>query len=123
MSQVGFLSMTLRQTLPPVYADCNAKVLEKIAQSLEEAQSALFLANSEAVLAHVFLLPAPTRMQKALDFILQTLHPDARSAVPLVQIIRASVVDLLTTLVTALGVEDEERRTAVSAVARSCMSS
>lgn len=114
VAQNSFLSMTLRQTLPYVYAECDIRVLERIAQSLEEPLSTLFLSNADVVLPHVFLLPAPAKMEKALEFILQTLHPDARTVVPLDQIIKAHSVDLLTTLVTTLGAENDERREAVN---------
>lgn len=113
MGQKAFLSSTIRQSVPHIYAKCDLRVLEKMAECLGQSMSTLFLHNVEAVLPHIFLLPSLAKTEGSIGFIVQTLYPDAGSTVPMDQIIKAHVVELLTTLVTTLGADDDDRRSAV----------
>jgi serine/threonine-protein kinase ATR len=114
MGQAGFLSMTLAHTLPHVVANRDAKVLQRIAEHVQEAPASLLVNHMELVLPHIFLLQDSSETEAALKFIAQTISSDANGRkIHVDQIIKSCVVDLLTTLVISLGDDSEIRRTAV----------
>ena len=101
-----FISGTLIHTLPPLFANCNSTVIDKIGQSLGLSPSTLFLDFSKDILTQVFLLPDQTQTDNALEFILQIMPTPSGGSINAQTLVRSCFVELLGTFVFMLGSKD-----------------
>jgi serine/threonine-protein kinase ATR len=110
-----FITATLHFTLPPLFANCDSKVLEQVANHASQKVSYLFLNRSHDILAHIFLLKGPGQTNKALSFILQLLRNAADTAnIDIQSVIKSCMVPLLARLVVGMGDEVPEKAELVS---------
>jgi hypothetical protein len=116
MGTTAFISVTLSNTLPHLFASCDRQVLVKVAQELDKPLYSLFITHSHEILAHVYLMSSSQQSDKSLSFILEILTPDAGdpSRLQLDSLIRSCMVELLTNLIITLGEENAERQETVS---------
>ena len=112
---MDLLSTTLPSTLPPLFAACDAPVLNQIAKEVSRKPSYLFLSHSHLILAHVFLLDGATQTSHALNFIVQVLIDAAENKnIDVQSIVKSCLVPLLTELVVVMGDEDARKVQLVS---------
>lgn len=110
-----FIAATLHHTLPPLFANCEIKVLEQVAKAASKKVSYLFLNQSHDILAYVFLLEGSTRTNQALTFILQLLRNAADTAsIDMQSVVKSCLVPLLAQLVVGMGNEDPSKAELVS---------
>jgi serine/threonine-protein kinase ATR len=109
VSPAAFLSATLPRTLPQLFANCELKILEKVARDLSKNLSALFLGHSHEILAHVFLLQGPAQTNKALGFIIKILTDAADGPIEIQAIVRSYVFPLIAELVVLMGDENPDQ--------------
>ncbi|KAI0271954.1 hypothetical protein BGY98DRAFT_1091035 [Russula aff. rugulosa BPL654] len=109
-----FISGTLVHTLPPLFANRNKVMIEKIAQNLGSTPSTLFLDFSKDVLTQVFLLPDQVQTDNALDFILQLMPTPSGGSINAQTLARSCIIELLGTFAFMLGSEDSKKVQEVS---------
>lgn len=110
-----FISATLQYTLPPLFANCESRVLEQVANNTSQKVSYLFLNRSHDILSYIFLLKGPGQTNKALSFILQLLRNAADTAsIDIQSVIKSCMVPLLAHLVVGMGDEDPDKAEQVS---------
>jgi serine/threonine-protein kinase ATR len=113
---VNFIKGNLSSALPPLFAARDLRTLEKLSEDLEIRLSSLFLHHSEHVLAHIFLLGDQAMEDNAIAFILEILtqsSADASQQIDLQSVVKASVIQLLASLVIRLGSENDNEAEAV----------
>ncbi|KAF9462064.1 hypothetical protein BDZ94DRAFT_1283268 [Collybia nuda] len=118
LNPAAFIERTLPFTLPQLYGNCEAKVLQKIAKDLGVQLSALFLENSAMILAHIFRLQAPGQTNKALAFVVKSIIDETGkegAAISPQHIVLSCIVSLIAELVIGMG--DEANKAAVSVAA------
>jgi serine/threonine-protein kinase ATR len=107
-----FISVTLPKTLPYLFANSDAKVIEEISEDLGETILSLFMEHSHQILANVYQQHGPAQTTESLTFIMNIISRGAepKPADFTVQgMVQSCVVALLTDLVVVLGHENEER--------------
>ena len=121
MVSPGFLKLTLKYTLPHLFADNDVKALQAVADMVQERDDSkvgfLVLENSAYILAHVFMLQGVGQTNTCLQLILKLMQEEVTNpdALTIQSVIRSCLVTLLTELVVALGDEDLNIVDAVSA--------
>lgn len=124
MAPPGFLKLTLKYTLPRLFAENDAKVLQAVADTVQEKDDSkvgfLVLENSAYILAHVFMLQGVGQTNRSLQLILNLMREDVTNPdqLSLQSVVRSCLVTLLTELVAALGDEDPNTAEAVGTVNR-----
>ncbi|KAI0751060.1 hypothetical protein C8Q80DRAFT_1099585 [Daedaleopsis nitida] len=114
MTPASFLKLTLRHTLPRLFADNDLKGLQAVSDTVQEKEASklgfLVLENSAYILSHVFMLQGVGQTNRALQLILTLMQGDVHNpaAVTIPSIIRSCLVNLLTELVAELGDEDAD---------------
>ncbi|KIK96405.1 hypothetical protein PAXRUDRAFT_310274 [Paxillus rubicundulus Ve08.2h10] len=103
-----FLAVTLSKTLPPLFADREARVLEDISGELGKKSSILFFNQAPRILAHILQLQGPGQTNQALDFILKVVVAEANedsenSTIDIAAIVKSCLLPLLAELVVMLG--------------------
>ncbi|KAF9238832.1 hypothetical protein BU15DRAFT_88266 [Melanogaster broomeanus] len=109
-----FLAVTLSKTLPHIFADREARVLEEISSELGKKSSILFFNQAPGILAHVLQLQGPGQTNQALDFILKVVVADAnehseKSTIDIGMIVKSCLLPVLAELVVMLGDEDPDQ--------------
>ncbi|KAG2369791.1 hypothetical protein BDR07DRAFT_1447599 [Suillus spraguei] len=94
-----FISVTLPNTLPYLFANSEAKVIEEISEDLGQTILTLFMKHSHQILAHVYQQHGPAQTTRSLTFIMNIIS----------RVVQSCVVALLADLVVVLGHENEER--------------
>jgi serine/threonine-protein kinase ATR len=108
----NFISVTLPKTLPYLFANSKAKVLEEISEDLSETIMSLFMEHSHQILAHVYQQHGPAQTTRSLTLIMNII---SRGAEPkpadftVRGMVQSCVVALLADLVVVLGHENEEQ--------------
>jgi serine/threonine-protein kinase ATR len=111
-----FISVTLSKTLPFLFANSEAKVIEEISEDVGETISSLFMTHSHQILAHVFQQQGPAQTTGSLTFIRNIISRGAepkRDTLSIKGMVQSCVVALLADLVVILGHENEERASLV----------
>lgn len=109
MAPADFITVTAPRTLPPLFANCDAKAIEAVSREVEQTASALFLANSHVILAYIFMLPKPAE-SKAISFVLKILADASQEGpIDLQVVVKVSLVKILAELVVAMGDENETK--------------
>lgn len=109
-----FISVTLSRTLPFLFANSEAKVLEEISEDVGQTISTLFMDHSHQILAHVYQQQGPAQTTGSLTFIWNIICRGAEhSTLSLQGMVQSCVVALLADLVVVLGHENEERASLV----------
>lgn len=106
LNPTAFIERTLPFTLPQLYGNCEAKVLQKIAKDLGIQSSALFLESSAIILAHIFRLQGPGQTNKALAFVVKILIDEKGKegiAINPQHIVLSCIVSLTAELVIGMG--------------------
>lgn len=105
MSMATFISMTRPKTYPQLFANCEHKVLQRIAKELEVPIHGLYFPDSAQILAYVFQLQAPGQTQKALKFIgdMVANNLEEGTVVTSKQLVKMCLVPLLAELVVETG--------------------
>ncbi|OCH94317.1 hypothetical protein OBBRIDRAFT_823598 [Obba rivulosa] len=118
VSPLDFVSITLNQTLPQVFARCDSRILQAISHETEEKPSSLFLKHAPEILAYAFRLQAPGQTHKVLTFIVGVLQEAAGDGnIDVATVVGSCIVPLLAELVVALGNDNpEEVETAMQAL-------
>ncbi|EIW76220.1 hypothetical protein CONPUDRAFT_158248 [Coniophora puteana RWD-64-598 SS2] len=102
-----FLNLTLPFTLPQLFASCDFRAIEQVADEVGIKQSKLFLDHSHIVLANVFQLQGPGQPAKSLNFIVNALMkdsaPNSKASIDVQSITQICIVPLLAELVIFLG--------------------
>ncbi|KAG1768696.1 hypothetical protein EDD22DRAFT_1041450 [Suillus occidentalis] len=105
-----FISVTLSKTLPFLFANSEAKVIEEISEDVGQTISTLFMAHSHQILAHVYQQQGPAQTTGSLTFIWNIISRGAELDTLSIQgMVQSCVVALLADLVVVLGHENEER--------------
>ncbi|KIJ20461.1 hypothetical protein PAXINDRAFT_174826 [Paxillus involutus ATCC 200175] len=109
-----FLAVTLSKTLPPLFADREARVLEAISSDLGKKSSILFFNQAPRILAHILRLQGPGQTNQALDFILKIVVAEANedsenSTIDIAAIVKSCLLPLLAELVVMLGDDDVDQ--------------
>ncbi|KAG2155117.1 uncharacterized protein EDB93DRAFT_1266510 [Suillus bovinus] len=107
-----FVSVTLPKTLPYLFANSEAKVIEEISEDLGETILSLFMNHSHQILAHVYQQHGPAQTTGSLTFIMNIISRGAKSKsadLTVQGMVQSCVVALLADLVVVLGHENEER--------------
>ncbi|KAF7432763.1 serine/threonine-protein kinase M1 [Pleurotus ostreatus] len=106
VNPTDFISTTLPRTLPQVFANSEARVLEKICQEVQMDSTQLFMKYAHDILAHVFLLPSQLATQQGLNFVKGVMNSGRNAnSTPIHRIITSCLVPLLAELVVSLGDE------------------
>ncbi|KAF4575250.1 serine/threonine-protein kinase M1 [Pleurotus pulmonarius] len=106
VNPTDFISTTLPRTLPQVFANSEARVLEKICQEVQKDSIKLFMDHAHDILAHIFLLPSQLATQQGLNFVKGVVNSGRNTnSTPIRSIILSYVVPLLAELVASLGDE------------------
>ncbi|KAF9226785.1 hypothetical protein BS17DRAFT_800749 [Gyrodon lividus] len=118
-----FLAVTLSKTLPHLFADREARVLEDISTELGKKSSILFFNQAPRILAHVLRLQGPGQTNQALDFILKVVVADANehsenSTIDIGMIVKSCLLPLLAELVVMLGDEDADQTSSATSALR-----
>ncbi|TFK55398.1 hypothetical protein OE88DRAFT_1622542 [Heliocybe sulcata] len=109
VSPTDFISVNLHHALPQLFANGNAKVLEKIGSDLGKKPSNLFLNHSHDILAHIFL-EDDFKTKAALDFIVDVLRKAAESAtIDIQSVVKSCLIPLLADLIIVMGDENEDK--------------
>jgi serine/threonine-protein kinase ATR len=117
VSPTDFIASTLSLTLPNLFASCDDKALETIANELSKKLSILFLNFAREILAHVFLLSTPVQVNNALAFILKVLRDAAdNQTIDLRSVVISHVIPLLAELVVVMGDQDPEQAKKVGVI-------
>ncbi|KAI0638446.1 hypothetical protein C8Q77DRAFT_1046895 [Trametes polyzona] len=116
VSQRDFVNLTLKHTLPQLFAESDLKGLEAVAQEMGKNIALLVLDNAQYILAHAFMLQGIGHTNKTLHFILNVLKAAATdaSSLDLSTIVGSCNVLLLTEIVVCLGDEDPDVADAAS---------
>jgi serine/threonine-protein kinase ATR len=115
ISPTDFITLTLSRTLPDLFANCNNKALNKVADEVSKKPPSLFMNYAHEILAEVFLQSSPGRTKNALSFILKVLRDAADNVIiDIPNIITSCIVPLLAEIVSVMGAEDPERATKAS---------
>ncbi|KAF5371168.1 hypothetical protein D9758_004152 [Tetrapyrgos nigripes] len=120
ITRAVFVTMTMPQTLPPLFAECNEGVLKLIADMVSLSNiSQVFLKHPSKILAHIFTLPQQHQVDKALDFINRTVQSDAQrkeiARLNLESLMKRYIVPVLAELIAELG--DTDRAVEKQAIA------
>lgn len=106
VNPTDFISTTLPRTLPQVFANSEARVLEKICQEVQMDSTQLFMKYAHDILAHIFLLPSQLATQQGLNFVKGVMNSGRNAnSTPIHRIITSCLVPLLAELVVSLGDE------------------
>jgi serine/threonine-protein kinase ATR len=111
-----FISVTLSKTLPFLFANSEAKVIEEISEDVGQSISSLFMAHSHQILAHVYQQQGPAQTTGSLTFIRNIISKGSepkRANFTIQNMVQSCVVALLADLVVVLGHENEERASLV----------
>lgn len=119
VSQHDFVNLTLKHTLPQLFADSDLKGLQAVALEMSTNVAMLVLDNTHHILAHTFMLQAVGHTNKTLHFILNVLKAAATGAntLSITTIVDSCNVLLLTEIVVCLGDDDPDVVDAVSLLA------
>ncbi|KAI0375920.1 hypothetical protein BV20DRAFT_933352 [Pilatotrama ljubarskyi] len=110
VSQRDFINITLKHTLPQLFAESDLKGLEAVAAEMNTNVAMLVLDHGHHILAHAFMLQGIGQTNKTLQFILNVLKAAATegSTLQITNIIGSCTVLLLTEIVICLGDEDPD---------------
>ncbi|KAH9855081.1 hypothetical protein C2E23DRAFT_725567 [Lenzites betulinus] len=110
VSPHDFVNLTLKYTLPPMFADGDRKGLDAVATEMSANVAKLVLDNTHPILAHAFMLQGVGHTNKTLQFILNVLKEVANQpeSLNVATIVVSCNVALLTELVEYLGDEDPD---------------
>ncbi|KAG2060248.1 hypothetical protein BDR06DRAFT_872755 [Suillus hirtellus] len=107
-----FISVTLPKTLPYLFANSEAKIIEEISEDLSQTILSLFMDHSHQILAYVYQQHGPAQTTGSLTFIRNIIFRGAESKsadLTVRGMVQSCVVALLAELVVVLGHENEER--------------
>ena len=110
------MNLTLKHSLPPLFADSQGKVLQAVATVIGKHNLALLVLDSAHwILSHSFMLTGIGQTNKGLLFILQVLRESAQdpSAIDIASVARSCLINLLGEMVVCLGDEDPDEVDAV----------
>lgn len=115
-SQSDFINLTLKYSLPRLFAEENAKVLDIVSRTVRAETEKrkniglLVLDQAHYILAYLFMLPGVSQTPKALRFVLKCLRESANDpdGVSIRAVVKSCLLFLLTEIVTYLGDEDPE---------------
>ncbi|PBK93781.1 hypothetical protein ARMGADRAFT_1100399 [Armillaria gallica] len=103
------IQLSLRYTLPVIFAKCDQKLLEDIAKHLESKPATLLINDCHRVLAHIYLLDQPDQTNKALTFVTDVLTAAAQAdTIDIQSLVKGFVVPVLADLVIVLGDENPD---------------
>ncbi|KAI0660728.1 hypothetical protein C8Q70DRAFT_912237 [Cubamyces menziesii] len=110
VSQYDFINLTLKYTLPQLFAESDLKGLDAVAREMNSSVALLFLDQAHYILAHAFMLQGPGQTNKTLQFILNLLKAAATdaSSLQISTLVGSCIVLLLTEIVICLGDEDPD---------------
>ncbi|KAI0353102.1 hypothetical protein OH77DRAFT_1497585 [Trametes cingulata] len=110
VAQRDFIQITLKHTLPQLFAESDLKGLEAVAAEMNTNVAMLVLDYGHHILAHAFMLQGIGQTNKTLQFILNVLKAAATegSTLQITSIIGSCTVLLLTEIVICLGDEDPD---------------
>ncbi|KAI0832693.1 hypothetical protein BC628DRAFT_1309839 [Trametes gibbosa] len=110
VSPHDFVNLTLKYTLPPLFANGDLKELDTVAAEMGTNVARLVLDNTHPILAHAFMLQGVGQTNKTLQFILNVLKDAANQpeSLNVATIVISCNVALLTELVECLGDEDPD---------------
>ncbi|KDQ64194.1 hypothetical protein JAAARDRAFT_117891 [Jaapia argillacea MUCL 33604] len=116
VTPTDFVTATLPRTLPHLFASGEMKVLEMVAKETNKKLSTLFLNYSHHILAYIFLLEGPGQTDKGLQFVVKALSDAADNSrlISISSVVTSCILPLLSELVTVLGHEAQQRRTAAT---------
>ncbi|KAI9000757.1 hypothetical protein BD414DRAFT_405932 [Trametes punicea] len=108
VSQYDFINLTLKYTLPQLFAASDLKGLEAVSGEMNSSIALLVLDHAHHILAHAFMLQGIGQTHKTLQFILSTLKAAAidGAALQITTLVGSCIVMLLTEIVICLGDED-----------------
>ncbi|KAG2115849.1 uncharacterized protein F5147DRAFT_751291 [Suillus discolor] len=107
-----FITVTLPKTLPYLFANSEAKIIEEISEDLRRTILSLFMEHSHQILAYVYQQHGPAQTTRSLTFIKNIIFRGAESKsadLTVRGMVQSCVVALLAELVVVLGHENEER--------------
>lgn len=107
-----FISVTLPKTLPYLFANSEAKIIEEISEDLGQTILSLFMEHSHQILAYVYQQHGPAQTTGSLTFIRNIIFRGAESKsadLTVRGMVQSCVVALLAELVVVLGHANEER--------------
>ncbi|KAF7302261.1 hypothetical protein MIND_00793200 [Mycena indigotica] len=105
-----FIEINLARTLPYVFAHCDDRAMQEVAQILHKKPSVVLLRHTPEILAHIFLLPGQGQTEKSLACLLKVLRDSAnKTEIDLHSVVKSSIVQLLALLVVVLGDEDPRK--------------
>ncbi|KAI0776189.1 hypothetical protein BD413DRAFT_469293 [Trametes elegans] len=110
MSQRDFVELTLKHTLPRLFAESDLRGLEAVAAEAGSTLAMLVLENAHYILAYVFMLQGIGQTNKTLQFILNVLRAAASdgSSLHMSTLIASCAMMLLTEIVICMGDEDPD---------------
>ncbi|TBU47261.1 hypothetical protein BD309DRAFT_856414 [Dichomitus squalens] len=106
-----FVNLTLKHSLPPLFADGQAKVLEAVAAIVRKHNIALLvLDGAHWILSHSFMLTGIGQTNRGLQFILGVLRENAQdpTAIDIASVARSCLINLLGEIVVCLGDENPD---------------
>ncbi|KAI9068446.1 hypothetical protein FKP32DRAFT_1561636 [Trametes sanguinea] len=129
VSQHDFLNLTLKYTLPQLFADGDLKSLEAIRAELNRVFPMLVLDHVHHILAHAYMLQGFGQTNKTIKFLIDVLKAEAKSgtAIQITTLISSCIIMLLAEIIICLGDLDPDvadaARQGLRKVAREVMSS
>ena len=117
MGVSNFIDVTLRHSLPRLFADCDYRLLEAVAAASTRAKTVALLALDQApyILSHAFMLQGVGETQRTLKFITRVIKNASQdSSVTTAGFVFTSLLPTLSDIVTHLGDENIDVIEAVS---------
>ncbi|CDO73801.1 hypothetical protein BN946_scf185015.g130 [Trametes cinnabarina] len=110
VSQRDFINLTLKYTLPQLFADGDLKGLEAVGAEMGSSVAMLVLDYAQNILAHAYMLQGFGQTNKTIKFILDVLKAAASdgSSLQIITLINSCIILLLAEIVICLGDEDPD---------------